>query len=230
MSIAEKLTTVAENQQRVHDAGKQAEYDAFWDGYLDNGQANKFEYYFAGRGWNDETFKPKYDLVLGIGYTGTYMFASCGVTDLKAALARCGKTLDTSKSGFLGSLFMSSSITHIPTIDMSNATYSGGTALVFSSPNIVSIDKVIFSESTDVQSNTFNAQNLESVMFDGVIGKSGLSVQNCTKLSHDSLMSLLNTLQTKTSGTWTCTLGTANLEKLTDAEKAIATEKGWTLA
>jgi uncharacterized protein YndB with AHSA1/START domain len=30
--------------------------------------------------------------------------------------------------------------------------------------------------------------------------------------------------------THTCTIGTANLAKLTDAEKAIATEKGWTLA
>jgi hypothetical protein len=30
--------------------------------------------------------------------------------------------------------------------------------------------------------------------------------------------------------TYTLTLGSTNLAKLTDAEKAIATEKGWTLA
>lgn len=48
-------------------------------------------------------------------------------------------------------------------------------------------------------------------------------------LTHDSLMVVINGLQTVTS-TQTLTLGTENLAKLTDAEKQIATDKGWTLA
>ena len=51
----------------------------------------------------------------------------------------------------------------------------------------------------------------------------------CTKLTHDSLMSIINNLATVTT-TKTLTLGSTNLAKLTDAEKAIATNKGWTLA
>jgi hypothetical protein len=43
-------------------------------------------------------------------------------------------------------------------------------------------------------------------------------------------MSIINALQKKTSGTWTVTLGTTNLNKLDTNEKAIATDKGWTLA
>ena len=57
MSVADKLTTIVENEQKVYDAGKQAAYDWFWDRYqldgvkvLGNGtlekkltiQANKF--------------------------------------------------------------------------------------------------------------------------------------------------------------------------------------------
>ena len=38
MSIAEKLTTVAENVPKVYEAGKKAEYDAFWDKYQNNGK------------------------------------------------------------------------------------------------------------------------------------------------------------------------------------------------
>ena len=50
-----------------------------------------------------------------------------------------------------------------------------------------------------------------------------------TALTHDSLMSIINNLATVTT-TQTLTLGSTNLAKLTDTEKAIATNKGWTLA
>ena len=55
-----------------------------------------------------------------------------------------------------------------------------------------------------------------------------LSLQYCTALSHDSLMSVINNLMTVTS-TKTLTLGATNLAKLSDEEKAIATNKGWAL-
>lgn len=73
---------------------------------------------------------------------------------------------------------------------------------------------------------------LEEIRIEGEIGQNGLSFLQSTKLTHDSLMSIINALQDKTSagGTWVLTIGTANLAKLTDAEKAIATQKGWTLA
>ena len=49
-----------------------------------------------------------------------------------------------------------------------------------------------------------------------------------TKLTHDSLMSIINNLAT-VSTTQKLTIGSTNLAKLTDDEKAIATNKGWTL-
>lgn len=48
-------------------------------------------------------------------------------------------------------------------------------------------------------------------------------------LTHDSLMVVINGLQTVTT-TQTLTLGSTNLAKLTEADKKIATDKGWTLA
>ncbi len=74
---------------------------------------------------------------------------------------------------------------------------------------------------------------LESLTIEGVIGKNGFNVKDCP-LNHDSLMSIINALEDKTSdesGTsWVVTLGATNLEKLTDAQKAIATDRGWSLA
>ena len=59
--------------------------------------------------------------------------------------------------------------------------------------------------------------------------KVSVDFSSCTKLTHDSLMVVISGLQTVTE-TQTLTLGSTNLSKLTDAEKQIATDKGWTLA
>lgn len=59
--------------------------------------------------------------------------------------------------------------------------------------------------------------------------KVSLNLSTCTKLTHDSIMVIINGLQTVTS-TQTLTLGSTNLAKLTEADKKIATDKGWTLA
>ena len=52
---------------------------------------------------------------------------------------------------------------------------------------------------------------------------------SCDKLTHESLMVVINGLQTVTE-TQTLTLGSTNLAKLSDSDKQIATNKGWTLA
>lgn len=59
--------------------------------------------------------------------------------------------------------------------------------------------------------------------------KVSISLANSPHLTHDSLLVVINGLQTVTT-TQTLTLGSANLAKLTDAEKKVATDKGWTLA
>ena len=59
--------------------------------------------------------------------------------------------------------------------------------------------------------------------------KVSFSLSDNKKLTHDSLMVVINGLQTVTT-TQTLKLGTTNLAKLTDDEKKVATDKGWTLA
>ena len=59
--------------------------------------------------------------------------------------------------------------------------------------------------------------------------KVSLDLSICTQLTHDSLMVVINGLQEVTTAQ-TLTLGTANLAKLTEDEKKVATDKGWTLA
>ena len=55
------------------------------------------------------------------------------------------------------------------------------------------------------------------------------SYSECRLLDHESLINILNELQTVTASR-TITLGATNKNKLTTAEIAIATAKGWTVA
>lgn len=60
--------------------GKKAEYDRFWDAFQENGSKKGYLYAFSGRGWSDDTFKPKYPLT---GITnGNSMFAYSGVKNI----------------------------------------------------------------------------------------------------------------------------------------------------
>lgn len=88
------------------------------------------------------------------------------------------------------------------------------------------------------ENNTFsswfqNCNSLENITFAGVIAKNGLSFQWSTKLSHESLVSIINCLEDKTedtSGTaWVVTVGSTNYAKLTEEEIRIASQKGWNI-
>ena len=73
--------------------------------------------------------------------------------------------------------------------------------------------------------NCFNLIDL--VGFTGL--KTNLDLYSCSQLTHDSLMNVINEAADVTASPKTLTLGATNLNKLTDDEKAIATNKGWTL-
>ena len=59
--------------------------------------------------------------------------------------------------------------------------------------------------------------------------KASLNLSTSPRMTHDSLMVVINGLQTVPTAQ-TLTLGTTNLAKLTDEERKVATDKGWTLA
>ena len=62
------------------------------------------------------------------------------------------------------------------------------------------------------------------------IDLSNWALDQCGSLTVESLVSVLNALPQLDSGTtYTCPLGSTNLNKLSDDQKAIATNKGWVL-
>lgn len=88
MSIAEKLQTIAENEQRVYDAGKQAEYDKFWDIFQNYGEPTNYYYGLAYGKFTDENYNPKYPINCIPNATTSSMdiFYNAPITDTKVAI------------------------------------------------------------------------------------------------------------------------------------------------
>ena len=86
-------------------------------------------------------------------------------------------------------------------------------------------------KATNMKNAFTNALTLESVLFDSTVsGWAGyaISLANCS-LSHDAIVAFFNSLPTITEAKAITLTGNPGVSELTDAEKAIATGKGWTL-
>ena len=225
MSIAEKLTAIAENEQKVFDAGKKAEHIGFWRTVQENGSRENYPQCFS-TAFNERNFYPAFDFNVK---NGMYMFRSFSFNgDLDQRLKDCGVVLNTENITNANGMFHSPyAITKLPHLVL---TLPSILSLTFYDMNALKSLEVTFGKETGYSGTFGGCKALENLLVHGTIGQNGFNVSESTKLTHDSLMSILNCLEAKTEGTWTVTLGTENLAKLTDAEKAIATEKGWTLA
>lgn len=80
--------------------------------------------------------------------------------------------------------------------------------------------------------NTFNYSNFKKIRCDGLqfpdIDMSKIGLNFSTALSVDSIVGLLNALPQSDKG-YSFQIGSNNIAKLSDEQKAIATNKGWTL-
>lgn len=114
----------------------------------------------------------------------------------------------------------------IPEIDTSKVT--NAELCFYYGVKLTSLPIMNMSSLTNAREMFFNCRKLTTLGgFTGL--KTSLSLSASPLLTHDSLLNVLNGLATVTSAT-TLTLGATNLAKLTDEEKAIALNKGWTLA
>lgn len=258
MSIADKLVTIAENEQRVYDGGfskgfdeghtegygygfdegygrgieegKKAERNAFWDTYQQNGNMKDHQYAFYGARFDDTNFYPRHD----IKPTGNaqYMFASCRVTNLKQRLEECGVVLDLSGVTSGTNHFYYCRSTVLPTI---STIGMDGLGAMFAGAYAQTIEKLILKDDgSQTFTNAFlDNFSLENIAIEGTIGQSISFKQS--PLSYESLMDteggIIHHLKdySGTGTTKTLSLKSTSLALLSDAEIAIATQKGWSI-
>ena len=144
---------------------------------------------------------------------------------------------DTSNVTSMYNMFQYCSL--LTSLDLSSFNTSNVTEMVrmfYACHNLTSLDLSSFNTSnvTDMRDMFYNSYNLTDLNMNGaILPKRNLTnwgLNTCKALTVDSLVSVLNALQQLNEGeSYTCQLGADNLAKLTDEQKAIATNKGWTL-
>ena len=151
--------------------------------------------------------------------------------------------LNTSNVTTMNSMFARSGIVSIPELNTNKVT------TVYNMFNmclgLTSIPRLNFESIVNVSSFLSGANNVVTLGGFENLGKAyltttaanytnyGLDLTSCSKLTHDSLMNVINNLydiKTKGCKEQRLQLGVTNLAKLTDEEKQIAIDKGWNVS
>ena len=221
MSIADKLTTIAENEQKVYDAGKQAEYDEFWDIFQDYGNRRYYIGFLSGytpttlRKW----FKPKYDLKpLDMQYFLRAGWDYSGF-DFAQLFDELGVKLDTSRCQNFSYAFQHGM--RWGCINMSQCTNTSNNTAMFYNGQLTTIDKLIVSKNTKIASSAFQeCTKLANLTMEGVLGYT-LSLSACP-LTVESAKSIINCLYdysgTSNELSYTLTLKSTVWTALNEAE------------
>ncbi len=179
----------------VYEKGAQSEYDAFWDAYQRKGVGKQYHYAFAGYGWTDETFKPKYDIVMKSSNLGAFQY--CNVTDITASLKECKVNLDTSGATSLQAMFSYAATKTLPVIDASTSVNL--TSTFSDCKNLERIEKLVVIKKHTYSGTFYNCIALRDISFEGEIGND-INLQYSTLLSKASIESIIGCLSDSTTG------------------------------
>ena len=244
MTVEEKLTKIAEDMPKVYEAGveqgKQAEWSAFWDEYQQKGKRTHYAHAFAGHGWTKNNFKPKYDIRptnarLMFNYSTVLNF------DMVELSEQLGIVFDFSNCTSFYQCFTGDFFKRLGVIDTTSAKSLDN---AFSDFRGDTIDKLIIKEdgTTSYSNGFYLAYNLINLTLEGVIGTSGFTFKDCTKLNKASIESIVNALSTTTTGltvtfsktavnkAFATTTGGSNGSTSAEWLALVATRSNWTIA
>ena len=201
MDIAEKTLRLKTDFDDVYEAGKKAESDAFWDIFQDGG--NRTNYSSAFINWNAQYIRPKYKVVPTHEHGIIQMFNACKkLKKIESAYF----DLSQKPQNFTGNINFGyyytfngcSQLEEIEDIGMiAQNHYNYAFAYCYA---LHTIAKMGVDANTKF-SNTFTScKELVNLTLEGTIGQNGIDIHWSTKLSADSLKSIITALSTTTTG------------------------------
>ena len=177
MNTAQKLTVIAQNQQKVYDAGLKKgmtdEQKRFWNNYQYWGKRNLYQYAFFDYEWNDTIYNPIYPIK---SINANYIFQSSTITDTKV------------------------------TVDLSECTAMAYNTFN-NCKDLVTVRKLIVNENMAYNSFWTNCISLKNLTVEGTIGKSINFAQSPLSVeSMKSVISCLKDYSVQNTGVYSLTL------------------------
>lgn len=193
-----KLEEMPEKIGEVFEAGKKSEWDAFWEEYQQNGYRTEYSYAFAGYGWTDEMFKPKYPIQPIQAYM---MFARTRITQITEEMIDFSKTTDLQYSFYSNSALKKIEI-NISSLKKMQDSFLNSWVETLKISGI--------SPLCEFSNSAFGVSYLKNLQLFGVIGKN-MRLSTPKKLTKESILSVINVLSPDvTSQTLTLSLSAVN--------------------
>lgn len=198
-TVSYKLGVIADNQEKVYVAGKDAEWNAFWDIIQQSGNRTSYDVAFCW--WDCEYLHPKYKVVPTYNGGARNMIYRCAkLKKIESAyfdLSQLPNPMAT--SGGLGYLFgLCDELEEIEDVGL-QPCYSLG-YFCYSDKKLKKIAVIRIAEETKVDNMLYYCPELEYVRIEGTIGQSGLNLMHSTKLSRESIESIVNHLSDTAEG------------------------------
>jgi hypothetical protein len=230
MSVAEKLTTIAENEQRVFDSGYSKAESNMWDNITNFNNRTFYEYGF--KFWGSESFNPPYKIT---------------PTGRNLAMFEDAAKIKKIESAYLDL----SNVTVNNSADSTSCNYTtfrrcrsleeiedvglpaGGYYQTFGWCSNLHTVAVMRCKKEGGYTNPFSScSELRNITIDGVIGKN-FTMMHCPLLTIESLRSIISALYDFVGNgettTQTLTLHADAKARLTADDVKAITDKGWTL-
>ena len=232
MSVAEKLTEIAENVPKVFEAGVAQGYEngyaegheegvrstGFWAKYQQKGRRKNYDRAFANpdeydAGWYIKDFKPEYNMRPDSAF---YMFRGIhgerGEVDLVEVLKEQGVTLDFGNCKDLCRAFGNTNvIRHVGEIDAHSA--DDVRYLFYENSGIQTVDKLIVKKSHIFTGAFSHCFSLEHIIFEGEIGNTIQFHRYTTGLDLESIVSIVDALCADVTGK-SVYFGTDNIKRV----------------
>lgn len=199
MNIAEKILRLKQDMDDLYNANQGSSTDEWFDKYQTLGEARAYTYAFGYACWDDSIYFPVREINFDKGLSYT-----------------------TSVGAFRQSFITD---TKVPII----CTKSGQGGYVFQGSKIVTIHKLVVSESTNYDNWFNNADRLENITFEGTIGNS-ISFPH-SPLTKASITHIVEHLSSTKTGL-TATFNKASKESAFTENEWItlkATKSNWTI-
>lgn len=226
------LNQIPTEINNVYEAGKKAEYDAFWDAYQENGNRQMYSYAFSGMGWNAETFKPKYVIKPGSGNFAYGLFALFNYGNPNLDFRNYAHLLDLSNVTIGTYMFQDARFDFID-LDLSKFTslqsaFSEG----WSSGKKTTITLKVSEKCTSFNACFSYCTALTNLTFkDGSVIAVTLNLQH-SPLTKESIISVVNALSQNVTSQTVTFKKSAKEAAFTDDEwsELIATKPNWTFS
>ena len=217
MSIADKLVTIAENMQRVYEAGKSqgggGDDKAFWDIITNNNTRADWSYAFQY--WNCEHIRPPYVIKPTKNLISTMFGFNTALKSVEKARFDFSGYTPTQTNGTSSWYKFFDGCENLETVEDIGMKAGACYRTFAGCKKLETIEKLRVQAETVFNTTFAQCDNLQNITIEGTIGQNGFSVYASNKISKASILSILNACNKGNAGI-TVTLPSKCVDGATD--------------